>query len=139
MGKRACLRAALLNQTGKYGQVRHFECVDRLAVGGRRVEELLREAEQYAVDTSRITKELVLGLFLHQAMNSKSETARVQATKCLGQSHFVALFVSEDENRNPKTAPELIRDFCGTIVNLKPSVCPPRPPSSTSIPPSRKR
>ncbi len=83
-----------------------------------RVEELLERAALMAVDASRITKDVVLGLMLNEAINCKSDSARVMAIKTLGQTNVVALFVSEDENRNPKTAPELIRDFCGNNDEL---------------------
>ena len=74
-----------------------------------RVEELLEQAALLAVDTAKITKELVLGGLLHEAMNAKSDGARVQAWKYLGQSHVVALFVGEDENTRPQTVPEICR------------------------------
>ena len=78
-----------------------------------RVNELLKEAERLAVDASKITKDMVLGGLLHEAMYAKSDGARVQAWKHLGQSNVIALFVPDDENAKPKTAPENARAIAG--------------------------
>ena len=78
-----------------------------------RVEELLERAALLAVDAAKVTKELVLGGLLHEAMNAKSDNARVQAWKHLGQSHVVALFVPEGENAQQQSVPETLRAFAG--------------------------
>ena len=88
----------------------------RLAGNGsvsERVNELLKEAQRLAVDASKITKDMVLGGLLHEAMHAKSDGARVQAWKHLGQSNVIGLFVGEDENTRPKTAPEIARAIAG--------------------------
>ena len=83
-----------------------------------RVEELLEQAAERAIDTVKITKELVLGLLLHEAINAKSDGARVQALKHLGQSNVVGLFVGDDENDKPKTVPEICRAIAGDDEDL---------------------
>ena len=88
----------------------------RLASNGNvseRVEELLKEAERLAVDASKITKDMVLGGLLHEAMHAKSDGARVQAWKHLGQSNVVGLFIGDDENRKPATPQECARAIAG--------------------------
>ena len=83
-----------------------------------RVEELLEQAALLAVDASRITKDVVLGLLLHEALNAKSDGARVLAIKTLGQTNVVGLFVDEDENARPKTVPEICRAIAGDNDDL---------------------
>ncbi len=78
-----------------------------------RVNELLKEAERLAVDASKITKDMVLGGLLHEAMHAKSDGARVQAWKHLGQSNVIALFVGDDENSKPQTPKEIARAIAG--------------------------
>ncbi len=78
-----------------------------------RVEELLERAALMAVDTAKITKDVVLGLMLNEAINCKSDSARVMAIKTLGQTNVVALFVSDDENNQLRTVPEIVRSFAG--------------------------
>ena len=78
-----------------------------------RVEELLEQAALMAVDASAITKDVVLGLMLNEAINCKSDSARVMAIKTLGQTNVVALFVSDDENNQLRTVPEIVRSFAG--------------------------
>ena len=78
-----------------------------------RVEELLEQAALLAVDAAKITKDVVLGGLLHEALHAKSDGARVQAWKHLGQTNVVALFVGDDENAKPKTAPEVARAIAG--------------------------
>ena len=76
-----------------------------------RVEELLEQAALMAVDASAITKDVVLGLMLNEAINCKSDSARVMAIKTLGQTNVVGLFVDDDENRKPQTVPEICRSI----------------------------
>ena len=79
-----------------------------------RVEELLEQAALMAVDASKITKDVVLGLMLNEAINCKSDSARVMAIKTLGQTNVVGLFVgADDENSKFKTVPEMVRAFAG--------------------------
>ena len=71
-----------------------------------------------AVDTAKITKELVCGLLLHEALNAKSDGARVLAIKTLGQTNVVGLFVDDDENAKLKTVPEICRAIAGDDDDL---------------------
>ena len=130
-------RAAGKSATGAYEEAGYEPDsghASRLAGNGsvsERVTELLKEAERLAVDASKITKDMVLGGLLHEAMHAKSDGARVQAWKHLGQSNVVALFVGDDENRKPATPQECARAIAGdndelyrmilTTVPLSPS------------------
>ena len=78
-----------------------------------RIDELLEKAASVAVDLNSITAEMVIGGILDKALNSKSDGASVAAWKLLGQSNVIGLFVPEDENRKPKTAPEVARAIAG--------------------------
>ena len=80
---------------------------------GERVDELLEQAALRAIETVKVTKELVMGLLLYEAINAKSDGARVQALKHLGQTNVVGLFVGDDENARPQTVPELCRTIAG--------------------------
>lgn len=93
----------------------------RLAGNGsvaERVEELLDRAALMAVDAAKITKDVVLGLLLHEALNAKADGARVLAIKTLGQTNVVGLFVGEDENSKLKTVPEICRVIAGDDDDL---------------------
>ncbi len=83
-----------------------------------RVEELLEQAALMAVDAAAITKDVVLGLMLNEAINCKSDSARVMAIKTLGQTNVVGLFVGDDDNSKFQTVPELIRAFAGDNEKL---------------------
>ena len=78
-----------------------------------RIEELLEQAALLTVDTIKITKDVVLCGLLDKALNSKSDGASVLAWKTLAQTNVVGLFVGDDENAKPKTAPEVARAIAG--------------------------
>ena len=83
-----------------------------------RVEELLEQAALLAIDAAKVTKEVVLGGLLHEAINAKSDGARVQAWKHLGQSHVVGLFVGDDESSKLTTPKEIARAIAGNDEEL---------------------
>ena len=117
-------RAAGKSATGAYEEAGYEPDsghASRLAGNGsvfERVTELLKEAERLAVDASKITKDMVLGGLLHEAMHARSDGARVQAWKHLGQSNVIGLFVGDDENTRPKTVPEICRAIAGDNDDL---------------------
>ncbi len=112
-------RVAGMSATGAYEDAgyepnrSHASRLDSNGNVAERVEELLEQAALMAVDASRITKDVVLGLMLNEAVNCKSDSARVMAIKTLGQTNVVGLFVSDDENNQLRTVPEIVRSFAG--------------------------
>ena len=78
-----------------------------------RIQELLDTMQRDAIDLHHVTKEVIIGGLMQIACHGKSEGARVAAWKLIGQANVIGLFVGDDENAKPKTAPEIARIIAG--------------------------